>query len=90
MEALLKLLVKLFSKGNCNDHRDIDISSVAFSITGKTFQLYVGVEGDIVGVGANGQTVNRHFIVGYHPVYFKSISTTASGTTATDLAALFD
>ncbi len=73
MNSLLSHLIRLFSKGNCEDHQDFSIASVAFTPT-RIFQLYVGVEGVVVGIGANNQTVNRHFIVGYHPVYFKSIS----------------
>jgi hypothetical protein len=68
--------------------QDIDVSTTAFS-PNSPFQLYVGVEGNVKGVDWDGNAFNRHFVVGYHPFQCKSIDTTANGTTATNLAAMF-
>ena len=82
----LELLIKAVAKGNCDDQIDIDLSSADFTST-RPFQLYVGVEGIVIGKDIKGNDFNRHFIVGYHPIVCKQI--TRTGTEATDLGALF-
>ncbi len=67
---------------------DIDVSAAAYE-PGFYFTLYVGVEGDVVGIDEQGNAFNRHFIAGYHPFACKKIDTLANGTTATDLAACY-
>jgi hypothetical protein len=85
-DKLLSAVLLGILKGNCDDHEDIDISVTDYT-PGRSFQLYVGVEGIIKGLSEKGQAVNRHFIVGYHPISFSQI--TRAGTTATNLAACF-
>ncbi len=52
---------------------------------GRTFRIYVGVEGVVVGVGPNGEAINRHFITGYHLTPFRQITSAV----ATNLAACY-
>ena len=85
-EATLKSLEVILKRVNTDNQMDIDVSSQNY-VPSKSFQLYVGIEGVVVGVDKNGNPINRHFIVGYHPISFKQV--TSAGTTATSLAALF-
>lgn len=88
-QEILKTLVDIFRQlnaGNSLDHEDIDLGPGNYN-PGKNFQLYVGQEGQVVGISARGKAVNRHFIAGYHPVYFQQI--TKAGTTALSLASCF-
>lgn len=86
IESLLIQILQTLRKFNSNYQEDINISGGNFT-PARPFQLYVGVAGVVVGIDENGQAVNRHFTSGYHPVVFKQI--TATGTTATSMAALY-
>ena len=51
--------------------------------------LYVGVSGDVVVVGCDDNAVIfRALAVGYHPLITKRVNST--GTTATDIVALYE
>lgn len=84
--VLQEILVALTRGSNPGIQEDIDISSQDFVAT-KPFQLYVGVEGTVIGEDNAGKAFNRHFVPGYHPFLAKKI--TRVGTTATSLAALY-
>jgi ABC-type glutathione transport system ATPase component len=85
-EELLKDLLIELKKMRTYRHEDITLSGNY--VPGRDFQLYVGVEGTVIGISGDGKAVSRHFIAGYHPIMMRQI--TALGTTATDLAAIFE
>jgi hypothetical protein len=83
---LLQQILRILRKMNGYGQEDINISATDFNPI-KGFYLYVGVGGRVVGIDSNGTAVNRYFTAGYHPFIFKQI--TKTGTTATDMAAMY-
>lgn len=64
-----------------------DIPLTTDFVPNRLFLLYVGVEGTVKGIDIENNTINRKFVVGYHPIPFRKIFSSSNGTTATDLGA---
>lgn len=88
-ESLINAIYVLLGRSSYDSSVDINLGA-DFSLPGnKGFYLYVGVTGVVKGTTANNDTINRTFTVGYHPIKMKLVSSSANGTTATNLAACY-
>ena len=85
-QVIVDALDRLLGRLSTNNGVDIDTSTNDYTRT-TGFFLYVGVTGVVAGVDFGGNSFQRTFITGYHPIKMLTIKHT--NTTATSLAACY-